>query len=249
MDNSFFRGTNEGKIFIISLTVNQSEGMFDPCIPLVHPLLKYPEVLNESGEPLEWLIKTRMTYVMGSNLQNNKTWNSTFSFLKHSKILCNIPFIINTEKPVQCLPKIHSSAGQVQLKDLQKMNPSKLWKTQVPPSQWEDIIQLLPVNTIGHPGTKSSGPDMLFRTLKPTVGYQAKLNSEENPLQWALIKEEIVKSSPIAEITPLCLIIVALHLGKEILQALGEEKSILLSKGNWFELLILLTIGISLKGN
>jgi hypothetical protein len=69
-----------------------------------------------------------------------------------------------------------------------------------------------------------------------------------NPLHWENIKYEIYKSSKITDTTPLCLIIVALHLGPQILKTLGKEKSILLSEGNWFNLLMLLTNRYFSKG-
>src|SRR5690554_3000626 len=116
-----------------------------------------------------------------------KTW----TLFKNSEFLRGVTFSISDKNPVQPLPKVYNkSAKVVPLEELQKMEPSKLWTTH-PPTQWEDVLQLIPENAIGHPGTKSSGPDILFRTKGPMIGWAAKLLSATSGMQWKLVRDEI----------------------------------------------------------
>jgi len=105
---------------------------------------------------------------------------------------------------------------------------------QVQVDDWGHVLsQLFPPNTVGHPAQGSSSPDILLNLPTAIIGFQAK-QFNRTKLKWKEIQEEINKTAPLNKVKRVCLVMVALKLGKSIEKVLGTSAALTLQSGYWW---------------
>ena len=164
-----------------------------------------------------------------------RLWKETLEFLADSELFEEVAFKIDENQPVSYLPAIKPGITPQFNHGIKRLVNSNVWKTQAPPSDWPYIMKhLFRANTIGHPAPKSHSPDLLFNTKDAILAFANKLNSPSNPVTWPNLIEEINKAAFLTQVKPVCLIVVALHLGTEIQNALGNKSHLFLFANHWY---------------
>jgi hypothetical protein len=222
---------------------DQKAGFMGTLSPLA-PLLNVPPEVLGKGEPLEWVIRVWLAtaLTLSSHLGPNKDitkWGQLFSGVFRSTMLKDLVIQINTQGTVvRALPKfIKASDTRNTVDDRMKADP---WHTTLPVNAWPLACdQLLPVGTIGYPAPQSQSPDLIVRVHSDViVGFAAKLNKKSNPITQAILQKEIDNAQFLLS-TPgckkVCLVLVAMHLGAELMDAFHDtsKTTLVLKSGEY----------------
>lgn len=188
-------------------------------------LSNMPLSLLSKGDPLELLLRLRLVRALASTCKPTATtWGTVIPALQatlvgkepvvsapSARCVYCVPQIINDDRKRNCgLPESNPWASPMHVSHLPAFLASPEW---------------LPENSVGYPAPESSSPDVLLRLKNVLVCFACKLGKKATT--WQVLDDEVKKAAPFiaAAKTPVCLVIVALTLGEEIIHKLGTQLS------------------------
>ncbi len=207
--------------------------VLDGRFRLLVPLWNIPASVLGKGEPLELIIRTRLTFVLslGVAAGGRCCWAELFP------VFCNTllaPCIVNIDLkcPVWCIPKVLRESPQ----DL-RFDSTSPWSHHMGMADWAALFKsgLFPPNSIGFPAPESHSPDVLVRCGNDMVAaIQCKLGT--TAVTWATLQAEIDKTSHLLHACrKVCLVMVAFALGQQLLSAFhdGDATKLVVGAGKW----------------
>lgn len=213
--------------------LEEHEGIDASLLPIM-PLWDAPREVLGKGEPLEWLVRTRLSYALqlahAVDGCTTRTWADLFAVFRDTT-LAKFPVpVLNHKQPVRTIPKVVRSAP----------TEAKLcdgWRGTMGETQWPELFEsgAFPIGTIGYPAPESHSPDLLVRCSNDhIVAFQCKLG--ESSTTWAHVQAELDKTKPLASNScTVCLVLVAFTLGTQLQEAFhdGDTTKLVVSSGKW----------------
>ena len=206
----------------------------DASLLPVLPLWDAPREVLGKGEPLEWRVRTRLSYTLQLahviDGRTTRTWADLFAVFRDT-VLARFPVpVLDREQPVRAIPKVVCSApAGAKLRDG--------WRGTMGEKQWPELFEsgAFPVGTIGYPAPESHSPDLLVRCSNDLIAaFQCKLG--ESSTTWADVQAELDKTKPLASNScTACLVLVAFTLGTQLQEAFrdGDATKLVVSSGKW----------------
>jgi hypothetical protein len=214
----------------------------DVRFALLSPLLPMADVLD-SGTPFEWILKILLVFSLGraSCSPEQGTWANYFPGFKASS-MGSILSKINFNQPMSFVPAVgflNTTSMEKSIFQEGSASQTTIWEMKMNPKDWKLAFRILvqPYSFV-LPGPQSASPDFIYNgatTDSVITAWAIKQNSAGDSISWATIQDEVGKASWLLQVKDVCLVITALHIGKEVEDSIAASgsSSLHLSSGHW----------------